>query len=192
MSGTLRVIAGAFGGRTLKAPRGLATRPTSARVREALFAVLGDLSGMRVLDLHAGSGALAIEALSRGASHALLVEHDRAAVACIRENLRALGLDERAALLPRKIAAAAGEIAQRGPFDLILCDPPWPELDRAVGELERLVAAGVLASDGRLSLEHAAKGPEPEIERLAAYDRRRWGDTGVSLFQAAPASGRQT
>jgi 16S rRNA (guanine966-N2)-methyltransferase len=192
VNGTLRVIAGAYGGRTLKAPRGMNTRPTSARVREALFAVLGDLSGARVLDLYAGSGALAIEALSRGAANALLVEHDRAALTSIRENLGALGLDDRALLLPRKIAVVLGEIARRGPFDLVLCDPPWSELDRAVTELESLVAAGALAAGGRVSLEHAAKAPQPEIGRLEAYDRRRWGDTGVSLFHAATGSGPQT
>ena len=186
------MIAGTHGGRTLKAPRGTHTRPTSARVREALFAVLGDLDGARVLDLHAGSGALAIEALSRGAANALLVEHDRAAVACIRDNVAALGLGERASLLPRRIATALAEIVRRGPFDLILCDPPWAELDRARAELERLVTSGALERAGRLTLEHPAREPEPELAGLAAFDRRRWGDTAVSLFRAAAESGPQT
>jgi 16S rRNA (guanine966-N2)-methyltransferase len=183
VSGSLRVIAGTWGGRSLKAPRGTNTRPTSARVREALFAVLGDVTGQHVLDLYAGSGALAIEALSRGAAHALLVEHDRAAADCIRENLSALAAGERAALVARKIASAAAEIGRRGPFDLVLCDPPWPDLDRAVAELERLLHAGVLRDGGRVTLEHPAKAPHPELSGLVAYDRRRWGDTAVSLFR---------
>jgi len=192
VSGSLRVVSGLYGGRSLKAPRGMNTRPTSARVREALFSVLGEMSGLRVLDLYAGTGALAIEALSRGAASALLVEHDRAAAACIRENLTALGLGERATLLPRRIGHALGEISRRGPFDLVLCDPPWAELEPALTELGRLVAGDAIATSGRLALEHAAKTPVPAIAGLLADDARRWGDTAVSLFRVAPASGRQT
>jgi 16S rRNA (guanine966-N2)-methyltransferase len=186
------VIAGIYGGRSLKAPRGQQTRPTSARVREALFAVLGDMSGLRVLDLYAGTGALAIEALSRGAASALLVEHDRGAIACIRENLAALGAGESAALIPRPIGSALAEIGRRGPFDLVLCDPPWAELEGALVEVGRLVASGAIATSGQLALEHSQKAPRPEIAGLLLDDARRWGDTAVSLFRLAPKSGRQT
>jgi 16S rRNA (guanine(966)-N(2))-methyltransferase RsmD len=185
VSGSLRVIAGSYGGRTLKAPRGQATRPTSARVREALFAVLGDMTGLAVLDLHAGTGALAIEALSRGAARAVLVEHDRAALECIRENLTALGARDRAQIVPRTVARAAREIAQQSPFDLVLCDPPWSDLERAAAELEQLVKQGVLVSGGRVALEHSAKVPRPDIAGLEPEDERRWGDTAVSLFRKA-------
>jgi 16S rRNA (guanine966-N2)-methyltransferase len=189
---SLRVIAGRYGGRSLKAPRGTKTRPTSARVREALFAVLGDVADVRVLDLHAGTGALSIEALSRGARSALLVEYDRAALACLRENLETLGATGQADLISRKVAQAEAEILRRGPFDLVLCDPPWSELDRAVEELARLVAAGAVAPDGRLALEHSAKAPRPAIAGLEGYDERRWGDTAVSLFRPITESGPQT
>ena len=106
MSTNLRVIAGSYRGRRLHAPRGNATRPTSARVREALFSILGDLSDARVLDLYAGSGALGIEALSRGAKSVVLVEHDRAAIACIRENLAAIGASNQARVLPVRVSVA--------------------------------------------------------------------------------------
>jgi 16S rRNA (guanine966-N2)-methyltransferase len=192
VSGSLRVIAGVYGGRGLKAPRGMNTRPTSARVREALFSVLGDVSGRNVLDLYAGTGALAIEALSRGAARAVLVEHDRAALACIRENLAALGAETRTELIPRAIAKASGDIVRRGPFELILCDPPWSDLDRAADELRRLVSGGALAEGGTLTLEHSAKAPRPEIAGLDAFDQRHWGDTAVSLFRRASGSGPQT
>jgi 16S rRNA (guanine966-N2)-methyltransferase len=192
VSGSLRVISGSYGGRGLKAPRGTNTRPTSARVREALFSVLGDVSGQRVLDLYAGSGALAIEALSRGAASAVLVEQDRAAVACIRENLAALAVERRAELIARAVAKASAEIVRRGPYDLILCDPPWAELDRTVDELCHLVGQGVLAAGGRLTLEHSGKAPRPAVAGLDAFDERHWGDTAVTLFRGGSGSGPQT
>src|SRR5262249_11647223 len=123
-----RVIAGELGGRVLKVPRGMATRPTGAKVREALFNVLADVSGAKVLDLYAGSGALAIEALSRGAELAVLVEHDRAALACIRDNVAALGLAARTEVVPLRLPRGLTRALARGPFDLVLCDPPWADL----------------------------------------------------------------
>src|SRR5580704_10651585 len=103
----MRVIAGTLGGRRLRAPAGRATRPTSDRVREALFSMLGEIDGARVLDLFAGSGALGIEALSRGAAHAVFVERDAGAAAVLRENLRALGVGPEQAELRRADARAA-------------------------------------------------------------------------------------
>src|SRR5262249_36636856 len=105
--GRMRVIAGHLGGRRLSAPRGLATRPTSDRVREALFSALGDVGGATVLDLYAGTGALGIEALSRGAAGATFVENARPALAALRGNLAALGLEEQARVIAQPVARSA-------------------------------------------------------------------------------------
>src|ERR1700758_5362053 len=117
----MRVIAGTLGGRRLKAPPGRATRPTSDRVREALFSMLGELDGERVLDLFAGSGALGIEALSRGAARAVFVERGAAAGRVLRENLGSLGLGPERAELRREDAAAAlrAAAAARETYDLL-------------------------------------------------------------------------
>jgi 16S rRNA (guanine(966)-N(2))-methyltransferase RsmD len=183
----LRVIAGAHRGRRLRAPRGLATRPTGARVREALFSILGDLVGSRVLDLYAGSGALGIEALSRGADTVVFVEHDRAALECIRENLAEIGISEKARVLPVTVSAAMKSVASEGPaaFDLDFCDPPWEFLERATNELARLASSTALAGAARNVLEHDARDEAPSVPGLVAYDRRRWGDTAASFFRAA-------
>jgi 16S rRNA (guanine966-N2)-methyltransferase len=183
----IRVIAGSYRGRRLHAPRGKATRPTSARVREALFSILGDLSGSRVLDLYAGSGALGIEALSRGAQSVVFVEHDRAAVACIRENLAAIGASERARVLPVRVSAAFSALGDE-PFELVFCDPPWDDLEAAVGALEKLAASRHVAGAARLVLEHSARDSNPDVSGLVAVDRRRWGDTAVSFFELAARS----
>ena len=182
MSGNLRVIAGSYRGRHLRAPRGKATRPTSARVREALFSILGDLSGARVLDLYAGSGALGIEALSRGAASVVLVEHDRSALACIRENLVAIGASSQARVLPVRASVALGALKDEA-FDLVFCDPPWDALDAALGVLEELRASERLAGGARVVLEHSARDENPEVSGFVAVSRRRWGDTAMSFFE---------
>src|SRR5947208_2259988 len=126
----MRVIAGRLGGRRLKAPAGARTRPTAERVREALFAMLEDVADARVLDLFAGSGALGIEALSRGAASAVFVERDPAALRALRENLAALGLGRDVAEVRRSDAMRALHSAQRRGenYDLVFIDPPY---DRA-------------------------------------------------------------
>ncbi|HVY44643.1 MAG TPA: 16S rRNA (guanine(966)-N(2))-methyltransferase RsmD, partial [Minicystis sp.] len=123
----MRVIAGALGGRRLVAPPGRATRPTSDRVREAVFSALGDVEGAVVLDLFAGTGALGIEALSRGAAHATFVENARASLAALRENLAALGLGATSSVIAQPAARAVASLAGApGPaFDLVLVDPPY-------------------------------------------------------------------
>lgn len=185
----MRVIAGALRGRTLGAPAGSATRPTGARVKEALFSILGDVSGFAVLDLYAGSGALAIEALSRGARAAVLVESARPALAVLRQNLKSLGLEGSATVLPVRVEGALRELLRLGPFDLVLCDPPWKDVAAARNALEALATAGVLAAGACVVLEHAAKDPPPAPEgsRLCVVDERRWGDTAVQLLEPAAA-----
>jgi 16S rRNA (guanine966-N2)-methyltransferase len=185
----MRVIAGALRGRPLKAPPGDATRPTGARVKEALFSILADVSELRVLDLYAGSGALSIEALSRGARSAVLVESARPALACLRENLAKLGLADRSQVLPLRVESALPKLREMGPFDLVLCDPPWKDVEEARGALEALAAHGALAPRARVALEHAAKSPPkaPPSSRLRAFDERRWGDTAFTLLEPADA-----
>ncbi|HEY4156997.1 MAG TPA: 16S rRNA (guanine(966)-N(2))-methyltransferase RsmD [Polyangiaceae bacterium] len=179
----MRVIAGSLRGRPLLTAKGDSTRPTGARVREALFSILGELDGARVLDLYAGSGALAIEALSRGAARAVLVESGRAAQRAIRSNLSSLGIAPLATLLPLRAEASFGPLASHGPFELVFADPPWADAQAALGVLEKLVERQFLAPGARLVLEHAARDTPLGKQRLALIDRRTWGDTAVTIFE---------
>jgi 16S rRNA (guanine966-N2)-methyltransferase len=184
----VRVIAGRLGGRPLKAPAGDATRPTGARVKEALFSILGNVSGLKVLDLYAGSGALGIEALSRGASSVVFVESARPALACLRENLTKLGLLAESATLPLRVEAATTQLRKYGVFELVLCDPPWRDVETARRELEALAGQGLFASGARIVLEHAAKDPPTAsggASLLQVVDERRWGDTAITLLEPA-------
>jgi 16S rRNA (guanine966-N2)-methyltransferase len=170
----MRVVAGELRGRRLRAPRGVRTRPTADRVREALFSMLGDVGGARVLDLYAGSGALGIEAISRGAASAVFVEHDPRAVDAIERNLESLGLDER---VVRDDALRFLGRAE-GTFDLVFCDPPYDCASRLAGPLaERLPAVTpegariVTESDKRRPLEL----PFPLLRE------RSYGDTRIAI-----------
>jgi len=181
----MRIVAGTLRGRELSTPGGDATRPTAARAREALFAILADVSDARVLDLYAGSGALGLEALSRGAEQLVLVESSKAAQRAIRTNLGALGVEARATLLPIRAEASLRALERLGPFNLVFADPPWADAQAALGVLEKLASSSLLAPAARLVLEHAARTP-PTLKadsRLAATDTRRWGDTAVIIFE---------
>jgi 16S rRNA (guanine966-N2)-methyltransferase len=177
----VRVVAGSLKSRALRAPKGQATRPTTDRVRESLFAVLGDLSGIRVLDLYSGSGALAIEALSRGAASAVCVEHNRQALEAIRDNRDALGLKDRLTIVPRRVAEALKSIS--GPFELVLADPPWAELASAVTDLTHVIQTpGLLESEALIVVEHASRDKAPTLP--AVFDETRvWGDTAASFYR---------
>ena len=180
----MRIVAGEFRGRELTAPAGDATRPTAARAREALFAILADVSGARVLDLYAGSGALGIEALSRGAEQLVLVESNKAAQRAIQSNLSKLGLEARASLLPMRAEASLRALERHAPFSLLFADPPWADAQAALHLLEKLAAASLFAPAARLVLEHAARTPPALAENspLEARDTRRWGDTAITIF----------
>ena len=182
----MRIVAGEFRGRELVTAAGGTTRPTAARAREALFSILADVREALVLDLYAGSGALGLEALSRGAERAVFVEASKAAQRAIKSNVTALGLDERATLLPLKAEAALRALERHGPFSLVFADPPWADAQAAFGVLERLAHAKLLTPAAQLVLEHAARsGPEvAEKSPLYSTDTRRWGDTAVTLFEA--------
>ena len=182
----MRITGGVFRSRTLVAPRGAATRPTSDRVREALFSVLGSrdvVNEARVLDLYAGTGALAIEALSRGAAHATFVEHARAAVTALRANLRALDLGEKARVVVAR-AERAAELLAGETFDLVFADPPYSDVAAAVQVLEALTLIGSAKPGATIVLEHAAKESPPTIYGLERVDLRRYGDTSLSFFVA--------
>jgi 16S rRNA (guanine966-N2)-methyltransferase len=187
----MRIVAGEFRGRQLSTPSGDATRPTAARAREALFAILRDLSDERVLDLYAGSGALGLEALSRGAERVVLVESSKAAQQAIRENLLALGVGTRATLLPLRAEASFKALERLGPFSLVFADPPWADAQAALAVLEKLAEYSLLAPAARLVLEHAARTPPVAKNgaRLNAVDTRRWGDTAITIFELGQAPG---
>lgn len=180
------MIAGEAKGRRLTGIRSSAIRPTSDRVREALFSALGAaVPGARVLDLYAGSGALGIEALSRGAASAVFVDSDREAVAAIRANLALTGTDDRASVVRLSVAGflAAGP---QGPFDLVFLDPPYAQ-GPPVQDLEALVAGGLLDAGASVVVE--TRGPEgmPPVEGLAVVSRRRYGDTTLVFLRPSGA-----
>ena len=191
----MRVVAGELGGRRLRAPRGLHTRPTSDRVREALFGALGGLEGASVVDLYAGSGALGIEALSRGATRADFVEAERQAREVLAENLEALGLRGRATVWPFRLPQGLARLAARlAVADLVLADPPYGggparDLFAALG------APGVLRAGTRVVLERHRKDVVPEVAgALARAHSRRHGETVVDTYvagggAAAPGAG---
>ena len=175
----MRVVAGAFRGRRIEAPRGRATRPTADRVREALFSILGPVDGFTVLDLFAGSGALGIEALSRGAAEAVFVDHDSRAVAAVERNLAAVGAEAR---VHRRdalgwLAAAAREGLT---FDLVFVDPPYSSAGRVAARLsERLPA---VLTDSSLTVTESDKRAPLAID-LPRVDERVYGDTLIAFHR---------
>jgi 16S rRNA (guanine966-N2)-methyltransferase len=168
------VVAGAFGGRRLQAPKGDRTRPTADKVREALFSILGPVEGLRVLDLFAGSGALGIEALSRGAASATFVDDAAPAVAAVRRNLAEVG--------------AEGEVVRRdalrwlasaeGPYDLVFADPPYDLAARVAGPLTQRLPV-LLSPDARIVTESDKRSP---LELgLPLVTERTYGDTRIAV-----------
>ena len=176
----MRVVAGRLGGRRLKAPKGESTRPTSDRVREALFAMLGPLDGERVLDLFAGSGALGIEALSRGAAHAVFVERARPALAVLRENLAALDLGSDVADVRSTGAVAALRNARAAAetYDLVFLDPPYRFAAGLGNELSEALS-GLLAPGARVVSESDRRAPL-ELDFHLTHERR-YGDTLIRI-----------
>ncbi len=175
----MRVIAGTLRGRSLVAPRGLATRPTADRGRTALFDLLGGIApGANVLDLFAGTGALGIEALSRGAGRATFVERETAALAALRENLVRLRLAERARVVPGD--AGAVRLDEGGPYDVAFLDPPY-ESDLAPLAMPRASAA--MNPGGILALEESVRSPERAgPDGFAVWKSRRYGGTRITLY----------
>lgn len=201
----MRVIAGIYRSRPLAAPRGMATRPTSDRLRETLFDVIGlRVEGARFADLFAGSGAVGIEALSRGAAHVLFVEDNPAAADVIRRNLRSLGIQSGftmnrrplpAALHPRQSAATGREEG----FDIVFLDPPYRAADDYESTLEALGRPGVLAAEGIVIVEHRRIRPVQgsSADRgalrtvygcLRRYRVLKQGDAALGFYRPASAA----
>lgn len=183
----MRVIGGADRGRRLAAPRGLRTRPTAERVREALFDILGPaVRGSRVLDLFAGTGAVGIEALSRGAARAVFVEHDREALRALRANLAALRVSrERARVVAGDALAALATLGvTEAPFDLVFLDPPYEDA-RVQRALETLARGALLSAGAAIVVQHFAKTPVlPPSGLVVDREARRFGETTLTFFRA--------
>jgi len=179
----MRVIAGRLGGRRLKAPRGrTTTRPTSDRVREALFSMLGDVEGSVALDLFAGTGAFGIEALSRGAQRVVFVERDAAAIRVLRANLAQLGLDAPEAEMRMGDALAALRAARGAgeTYDLVFVDPPYRQARELSSELSALLPA-LLAPGARVVVESDRRTPA-ELP-MEVVQHRRYGDTTITIHR---------
>ena len=179
----MRIIAGAFKGRKLSPVKGR-TRPTSAKVREALFDILGpEVIGGRVLDLFAGTGALGIEAISRGATGAVFVEDHPEAVKALRRNLAELGLQAQTKVWPLPVAAALKKLAAQGErFGLAFLDPPYGG-GAAVAALQTLADLNLLAPHASVVVEHSRRDTLPEESGpLKRLEVRRYGDTQVAFY----------
>lgn len=170
-----RIIAGQWGGRTLAVPRTDATRPMTDRVRGALFNILGDIAGTRVLDVYAGSGAVGLEALSRGAARLTLVEQNRSALNAISDNVNTLGA--KAAVVGRSVEQWLNAAPKH--FDLILADPPYDELD--AGVLDKI--GGLLAAGGRMVVSHSSRTMAPELQSLQLVRTAKYGDSSLSFYE---------
>jgi 16S rRNA (guanine966-N2)-methyltransferase len=177
----VRVVAGSLRGRRLKPVPGTATRPTADRVKEALFDMLGPLDGARVLDLYAGTGSLGIEAISRGATLAVFVENARPALAVLRDNVRALALDDRSHVIAASVDRAPKSVAPFGPFDVVLADPPYADLAEAMKVVEH-VARDHASPDVVVVVEHASRD-EARSSDLEQIDRRTYGDSTLTFFK---------
>ena len=174
----MRVIAGELGGRRLVTARGARTRPTAERVREAVFSMLGELDGTVVLDLFAGSGALGIEALSRGATRATFVEREPRALAALRTNLTVLALTERARVIGGDALAA---LRRDDKYDLVFLDPPYAIVGGLAGALSRDLP-DVLAAGARVVSESDRRAPLALA--LPLLRERRYGDTLIRIHES--------
>jgi 16S rRNA (guanine966-N2)-methyltransferase len=178
----VRIVAGEHRGRRLVAPPGEDTRPTSDRVREALFSILGPLDDARVLDLFAGTGALGLEALSRGAAHATFVERDRRALQALRRNVEALGMGpDRATIVAGEHTRHLRDATRRGDaYDLVLLDPPYRDWSRLTPGLVPVLRP-LLGEGARVVTESDRHAPA--IPELGDADERRYGDTLIRIHR---------
>jgi 16S rRNA (guanine966-N2)-methyltransferase len=182
-----RIIAGSAGGRRIQVPPGKGTRPTSDRAREGIFSTLGSLQGlegMRFLDLYAGSGAIGLEAVSRGAAHALLVEADQKAVRTIRANISALGFGEQTGVVADKVERVLAKPCAE-PYDIVFADPPYA--DRSVNEVLGLLRDnGWLAPGAVVAYERESRGDDLAWPAGYVEERvRRYGEAAVWYGRAA-------
>jgi len=184
----MRIIGGTARGTKLAPFDGLPVRPTPDRVREAVFSILfsriGALNGKRVADLFAGSGAMALEALSRGAASACLVEQDQRVLRLLAMNIKACRMSERTVLIQGRLPDALGQLAGHGPFDLVFLDPPYGQ-NLVPNVVAALCQTGLLAPSGLIIAETAEEDKLPDtIDHLARIDQRRYGSTTIHLYTA--------
>lgn len=189
----MRIIAGEMRGRTLYAPAGMDTRPTQDKVRESIFNILRfDVPDARVLDLFAGSGALALEAVSRGAQSAVAVDFSRAAIDCIRRNVQAARAEDRVRILPMDYRRAIDQLASRGErFDLVFLDPPYRMVN--TGEMAaQLYEKGLLDPECLVVIEHARDVVPTLPPPFEAADERTYGQTKVLFARIASGAAQET
>ena len=180
----MRLTGGLDRGRRLFVPRGARTRPTAAKVREAIFNILGPPPGA-VLDLYAGTGALGIEALSRGATAAVFVERDGAALSALRRNLRETGLEDKATVMGGDVRTALRRLAPRADkFSWVFMDPPY--IKDTEGVLGELSGSELLTSCAVVIVEHDKRHPSPDrVDCLFLTDHRQYGDTELSFYRCS-------
>ncbi len=180
----MRVISGTLKGRRLTAPAGMATRPTADRIKESMFNIIaGSIQEKVVLDLFAGTGALGIEALSRGAASAVFVDQAKTALSAIRRNIRNLDLEAKSRVIHWNILKNLNCLmAERRPFDLVFMDPPY-EKKTIAGTMAALLSCGMLASSARIVVEHSTREPiSSPMSPWVLADQRRFGKTLVSFM----------
>src|SRR5882672_2658481 len=184
----MRLTGGLNGGRRLIAPRGRQTRPTASKVREAIFNILGPPPEGNVLDLYAGTGALGIEALSRGAAQAVFVEREHAPLQALRRNIKELGLEGRATVVAADVRTGLRRLSATGarfaPFSWVFMDPPY--VKETEGVLAELSGTALLTPCAVVVLEHDRRNRPPEsVGTLFLTDRRQYGDTELSFFRCS-------
>lgn len=183
---SVRIIAGEMRGRTLYAPSGMDTRPTQDKVRESLFNILRyDVQDARVLDLFAGSGALSLEAISRGAQSAVAVDMSRAAIECIRRNVQSARAEDRVRILPMDYRRAMDQLAGKGAqFDLVFLDPPY-RMENTGEMAQKLYEKGLLAPECLIVIEHAKEVTPVLAPPFEAVDERSYGQTKMLFVRIA-------
>lgn len=189
----MRVIAGTHRGRRLRGPQGSLIRPTSDRVREALFSILGNrLPSSRVLDLYAGTGAIGIEAISRGAAHVTCVESDAGALKLLRQNMLDCGIAHHITVYAHTVKQFLNRPEQwESPYDIVFADPPYAGVHELELLLPHTVTERLFATDSWLIVEHAEKTVLPVSLGSTAYVRRyRYGDTALSLYASFGTASR--
>lgn len=180
----MRIIAGSARSRVIEAPKGRDTRPTLDRVRENLFNILQRrIVDAWVLDLFAGSGALSLEAVSRGAALAVMADHDRAAIAVEKRNVQALGFEAKTRILQMPWQQTVQLLAQEGArFDLVFLDPPYAMAGEGLAQvMEALIP--LLGEDALVMVEHEARTAPDASDAFEKTDERKWGYVGVSFFR---------
>lgn len=182
----LRIVSGKLKGQRLKGPKGAPIRPAAARVRKSLFEILGDLSGKEVLDLFAGSGAMGLEALSRGANHVTFVDANQQAVSLLFQNLEKTGQLEKCHIMKRKVTLALEALHRKKQrFDVIFVDPPYDQGQIRIS-LKKISEYGLLAPGGSLLCEHSPREYPDFLSGLQKVDERKYGQTIVSFFKTNP------